>query len=69
VAKTIDYLVAGDEPGSKLARAQKAGVRVLDEAAFLRLLDEGPPAAPEAPAGTAGRSPGRTAARRGRTPA
>jgi DNA ligase (NAD+) len=69
VAKTIDYLVAGDEPGSKLARAQKAGVRVLDEAAFLRLLDEGPPEAPEAPAGTAGRSPGRTAARRGRTPA
>ena len=40
ISKTTNYLVAGDEPGSKLARAQKAGVRVLDETAFLALLDE-----------------------------
>ena len=43
VTKQTDYLVAGEEPGSKLARATKLGVRVLDEAEFVRLLDEGPP--------------------------
>ena len=40
VGKDTDYLVAGEEPGSKLARAQKAGVRVLDEAGFLHVLEE-----------------------------
>ncbi|HKX17422.1 MAG TPA: NAD-dependent DNA ligase LigA [bacterium] len=42
VSKTTHYLVAGEEPGSKLAGAQKAGIRVLDEPAFLALLDEVP---------------------------
>ena len=39
VSKKTDYLVAGDSAGSKLARAEKLGVTVLDEAGLLALLD------------------------------
>ncbi len=35
-------LVAGASPGSKLAKATDLGVPVIDEAAFRRLLEEGP---------------------------
>ncbi|HLW47077.1 MAG TPA: NAD-dependent DNA ligase LigA [bacterium] len=66
VTKHTDYLVAGGEPGTKLARAQKTGVRVLDETEFLRLLEGGPVEASEAQAPRAGRGPGETAAARGR---
>jgi DNA ligase (NAD+) len=38
VSRRTDYLVAGEDAGSKLTRAQELGVEVLDEAAFLRLL-------------------------------
>lgn len=38
VSKKTDYLVAGDEAGSKLATATKLGVPVLDEAGFRKLL-------------------------------
>jgi DNA ligase (NAD+) len=38
VSRKTDYLVAGENAGSKLARAQELGVPVLDEAAFRALL-------------------------------
>ena len=38
VSKKTSYLVAGDEAGSKLTRAQELNVPVLDEAGLLTLL-------------------------------
>jgi DNA ligase (NAD+) len=43
VSKKTDYLVAGENAGSKLAKAQELGVPVLDEAAFRALLAGGEP--------------------------
>ena len=37
VSKKTDYVVAGEESGSKLDKAQKLGVRIINEAAFLKL--------------------------------
>jgi DNA ligase (NAD+) len=38
VSKKTDYVLAGSDPGSKLAKAQDLGVAIIDEANFLELL-------------------------------
>lgn len=38
VSKNLDYLIVGSDPGSKLEKAQKLGITILDEEQFLDLL-------------------------------
>lgn len=38
VSKKTDFVVVGKEPGSKAEKAKKLGVKILDEAAFLKLI-------------------------------
>ncbi len=40
VSKKTDYVVAGEEAGSKLVKAENLGVKVIDESAFLSILKD-----------------------------
>lgn len=40
VSRSLDYLIAGENPGSKLEKAGKLGISILDEQKFLDLLKE-----------------------------
>jgi DNA ligase (NAD+) len=48
VSKKTDYVVVGENAGSKADKAEQLGVRVLDEAGFTRLLAVGPTGLDEA---------------------
>jgi DNA ligase (NAD+) len=45
VSKKTDYVVVGDNAGSKADKAEQLGVPILDEDGFRALLADGPPAA------------------------
>jgi DNA ligase (NAD+) len=44
VSKKTDFVAAGPGAGSKLAKAEQLGVRILDAAQFKRLVEQGPDA-------------------------
>ncbi len=41
VSKKTDFVIAGENPGSKFRKAQELGVKIINEEEFLRLLEKG----------------------------
>jgi DNA ligase (NAD+) len=40
VSKNTDFVVTGEKAGSKLTKAESIGIQILDESAFLKILEE-----------------------------
>jgi hypothetical protein len=40
VSKKTDYVLAGDDAGSKLTKAGELGIKIIDETTFLKMLEE-----------------------------
>ena len=38
VSKNTNFVVAGSEPGSKFDKAQKLGIKIINEEEFLKLI-------------------------------
>ena len=38
VSKNVDFVVAGDNPGSKYTKAKALGLTIIDEKGFKKLL-------------------------------
>jgi DNA ligase (NAD+) len=47
VSKKTDFVVVGENAGTKAEKAEQLSVRILDEDGFRRLLEHGPEAAPQ----------------------
>ena len=50
VSKKTNFVVVGENPGSKAAKAEQLGVRILDGEQFTVLLEKGPDGLPQEPA-------------------
>jgi DNA ligase (NAD+) len=40
VSKKTDYVLAGGDAGSKLTKAGELGIKIIDETAFLKMIEE-----------------------------